>query len=81
MSKKLILQLYGKNLRDFINNDLKIIRTPTKYLFVSKKQNYIFRSIDRIGEHTTLCATQMYQLADFIFSDIEHLRKTHNEAF
>jgi len=77
MSKKLSLWLYSHNLRDFMNNDIKIIRKSQSYLFISKKEKFIFKEI--VTGKNYMSETQLFQVADDIFAEIINLRDEKDE--
>ena len=75
-SKKLSVWLYSKNQRDFINNDVKVIVTDKYFLFVSKKENYVFREIRYkcLQQEERLTHLEIYMVWDEVFTDIINLR-------
>lgn len=78
MSKQLSVWLYAQNLRDFINNDVKVIITNTEFLFVSKKEDYTFMKVryNCILRKEKLDHVEIYETWDEIFNQIINLRDT-----
>lgn len=80
MSRQPKVWKYSENLRDFINNDLKIRITHNEVLFVSKKEVFTFR-VYTYTDREQFDDTYLYQIADSIFSEIINLRDNNNEVF
>lgn len=78
MFRGITLWLYGNNLRDFINHDLKIIKNGRKYLFTSKQEKLIF--IVAYRDEKELSQVDLFEMADKIFYEITKMRN-QNEVF
>ena len=83
MYNKINIWLYPTELRDFINNDLKIKTSKTsvynQYEFASKREVAIFK-IMRTPLERPLSQLDLYQFADAIFFEILTL-KENDEIF
>ncbi len=83
MVDKINAWLYPKELKDFINNDLKIkikkTRNFNEYHFVSKRELATFK-IMRTPKERPLKDIDFYQFADLIFFEILNL-KENDEIF
>ena len=80
--KDLNLNLYGKDLREFCNYDLRIVRQDTAYYFLSKHEKICFRVVDvpwLADRKRKLPITIVFCIADEIFAEILDLRS--NEIF
>lgn len=66
---------YANNLRDFINNDLRITRDEKFYYFKSKREEYCFAKLPYSVDYS---AVLLFQIADQIFFNIINMRE--NEA-
>lgn len=79
------LYLYGKNLRDFCNNDVKIVREKSRYLFMSKQERLCFRVVEvpfLLDTGRKLADHILYTIIDEIFAEIQDLRnEDNNEVF
>ena len=78
MSKKFNVWLYSENLKDFINNDLKIIKKRNVYLFVSKKEDFTFKTL-YYASPRGINGVLLFATADEIFSEI--INERENEEF
>ncbi len=74
------LHLYEHSLKDFCNNDLRIIHKGSKYFFRSKKENFLFREVVVPGKKEKLPLIVIFLICDEIYAEIEDLRKD-NEVF
>ncbi len=83
MYNKINIWLYPKELKDFINNDLKIKVTKTsvynQYEFISKREIATFKTM-RTPIERPLRVIDLYQFADSIFFEILTLRE-NDEIF
>ena len=75
MFENLSLWLYSNDLRDFINNDLKIIKSEKYYHFVSKREKYTFVKYS-YSEPMHDCL--LFQIADSIFYHLMLLKGNEN---
>ena len=84
MSKKLNPDLYSKNLRDFINNDVKVVRTENFFFFVSKKEDYVFRRYRKSKvflqeDDQWMHSIDIFMLWDKVYNEIINLRTGNDE--
>lgn len=84
MSKECNPDLYSKSLRDFINNDVKVIQTKNFFYFVSKKEDYIFRKYRKSEvfiqiDDQWMHSIDIFMVWDKVYSEIINLRNDNNE--
>lgn len=81
MSKQLSVWLYSQNLRDFINNDVKVVITDTEFLFVSKKEDYTFMKVryNCILRKERMSDMEIYLTWDEIYTEIINVRDTNEK--
>ena len=75
MAKRIKIWLYKENIRDFINNDIKVVITSEDYMFVSKVQDYTFRIISATEFPKKIRDLVIFMVMDEIFAELCQIRE------